>query len=595
MPFQSGFLHFIFRKLSVAHFIALFLSFTFSQCKIETYNPAVPYSKAWWETNLICVVFGTCSTPSTAVLQNIAKTGNVILETGFLVGTSTTDVEVSLDGGSFQPAVSTAPNWSFALPTGTSTWKLKSLHTIQIRDVGSTIGLTVVVRKGANKDINGDGYPDLIVGDSSYSSNTGQIYIFYNTGLLGITATSSGSANDTISGTSPSDFFGASYELADINSDGYADLVVGSEGYSSSTGRVYIFHSSGAIGITGSTGSASTVITGPTSSGLGHSLSTGDTNLDGYPDLAIGSPNYPSGVGTAYIYLSSIDGITDGVGGTSLTISNAASFITGPSSSNFGSGITFGDFNGDKYADLAVGSSLAAGQRGGVWVFISSGSAGIASPNSLYSDANTNFVEGYYFSRFGWLLVSDDFNRDGFDELVVGSIGFPSNGSAPTYAGRVSLYNGSPSGITGTSVFNISYSYSGHDGSYLGNALNFGDINGDGYPDFIVGEKAVSSPDGGAYIFYGSTSGITGSYDPSTAPTKILITGESGQTSQFGTALRITDLNADGISDLIVGAPSYPGGGKVYIFNGTKTPFVSTDISSATSVISGSGSFGLSL
>ncbi|TGM98480.1 FG-GAP-like repeat-containing protein [Leptospira dzoumogneensis] len=585
------YLHF-FKLVFLSRSFLLCFLILFSFCKVETYNPAIPYSRAWWETTFLCFATGECN-QSSVVVSNIPSGG--LLETGFLVGTSESEVEVSIDGGAFLPATGVA-TWSFPLPTGSSVWKHKSIHSIHARNVGSVFGVVLSVRKGFNRDINGDGYPDLVVGSPSANSNTGEISIFHNTPKIGIEAVSSGEANTTISGTSASDYFGGSFQVGDINADGYADLVVGSEGYSTSAGRVYVFHSAGTTGITGSTSSANTTITGPSvSSQFGHVVALGDPDQNGFLDLAVGSPGYPSNTGTVYIYKSTVDGITDGAGGTSLGISNAFSTITGLSSSNnnFGSGVVFGDFNGNGSSDLAVGGSLCDGQRGTVWIFLSAGASGINVPNSLYSDAYTTIAGGYYFSRFGESLASDDLNSDGFEDLAVGGTGFPSNGSGPTYAGKLSFFYGSISAITATDISNGAFHvYSNLPAAeYVSSSITFGNINGDAFPDLIFGAKGFNSNIGQAFIIYGPASGVTGFLITGTAVIPN-IAGDPGQTSQFGTGAQTIDLNLDGKSELIISAPNYSGGGKVYIFNGSSSQISAIDVSAASSTITGNAGFG---
>ncbi|MBI3019263.1 MAG: FG-GAP repeat protein [Deltaproteobacteria bacterium] len=100
------------------------------------------------------------------------------------------------------------------------------------------------------------------------------------------------------------------------------------------------------------------------------------------------------------------------------------------------------------------------------------------------------------------------------------------------------------------------------------------DFNGDGIADILVG--AVGDDDGGtdagaAYIFYGSTS-LASSIDASLANVK-LIGEDIGD--QFGFSVSgVGDVNDDGISDILVGAPLDDDGaaadaGAAYIFYGS--------------------------
>ena len=84
-------------------------------------------------------------------------------------------------------------------------------------------------------DVNGDGYADVIVGANHYSSNTGRAYIYFGGPTMN-------NAPDVImTGEATGNLFGSSVSTAgDVNGDGYADVIVGAYGYSSSMGRAYI-------------------------------------------------------------------------------------------------------------------------------------------------------------------------------------------------------------------------------------------------------------------------------------------------------------------------------------------------------------------
>ncbi|MBE8232081.1 FG-GAP repeat domain-containing protein, partial [Leptospira borgpetersenii] len=101
------------------------------------------------------------------------------------------------------------------------TWRQNSQHTIQVRATDTSNNVTtsamITVRKGTNKDINGDGYTDLVT--SEYGQ--GLVYIFHSSGVAGITATNASQASHTIVGSAV-DEFGRIVSLGDVNGDGYS-------------------------------------------------------------------------------------------------------------------------------------------------------------------------------------------------------------------------------------------------------------------------------------------------------------------------------------------------------------------------------------
>ncbi len=181
-----------------------------------------------------------------------------------IAGGNLTDVEISLDGGAFNP-VTGLSSWIYKLPTGGNTWRDNTQHIITARATdatGASSQVSITVRKGHNKDVNGDGYADLAVSAQRYpgSADYGRIYVFYSSGSSGIDATQAATAATKITGETAGDFLAYFLALGDVNGDGYADLAAGSPSYNSSTGRVFIFHSTGSGGITDSAPSAANSI-----------------------------------------------------------------------------------------------------------------------------------------------------------------------------------------------------------------------------------------------------------------------------------------------------------------------------------------------
>ena len=104
--------------------------------------------------------------------------------------------------------------------------------------------------------------------------------------------------------------------------------------------------------------------------------------------------------------------------------------------------------------------------------------------------------------------------------------------------------------------------------SYMGSSVVAGDIDGDGFDDYIIGAQGESSDSGEVYIYFGMKN-VHPRNDPNNA--NISISG-SGTYAYFGMSVAIGDVNGDNIDDLIIGADganNYAGGG--YIFFGKTT------------------------
>ena len=151
------------------------------------------------------------------------------------------------------------------------------------------------------------------------------------------------------------------------------------------------------------------------------------------------------------------------------------------------------DFNGDGYADLAFGSPYGkvSGHSSAGFVTIVPGSAtGPATSKKKTISQATTGVPGSAESgdHFGWALTSLDVDLDGYADLLVGAP--DEDTGAGTDAGAEWILWGSPSGLTGSDSVSRNESTSPTEGPGAGHrfgaAMAEGDIDGDGYTDWIT-------------------------------------------------------------------------------------------------------------
>jgi len=111
----------------------------------------------------------------------------------------------------------------------------------------------------------------------------------------------------------------------------------------------------------------------------------------------------------------------------------------------------------------------------------------------------------------------------------------------------------------------------GSEGDRLGSRVaGGGDLNGDGFDDFAVYASGDSTSAGNVLVFYGSY-GLDGVEDT--------LLGGSRRGDKFGYALSLRgDLNGDGFSDLVVGAPGEDSTGVVYVYLGSSAPDTFPDL-----------------
>lgn len=363
-----------------------------------------------------------------------------------------------------------------------------------------------------------------------------------------------------------------------------------------------------------------------------HGLIGADVNQDGYDDLIIGAPFAISGgAGKVLVYYGGPpSSFTTEVAATPSVSSQCPQvntgcttplILTGPTATTYyGTSLGYlGDVNGDGFPDIGVGAILTnvgGGKYAGVSYILHGSAQGLS--NTAYGTINPSKPA---YSYFGASLAGANFSsangffdlynlsyynnsnsvtnpRVNFDTLAVGAPGesppqaarnangvvtnpLPQAGDTQS-AGTISVFaNSSPGfGLTLTNPTTLAAPTTTPSSVVATGALIAGDLNGDGYSDVIVkitipgalvaglqydySQTALQQvTQYGFIVYYGSSQGLITSPTPSYTPvqqtdplivTNFLVNGPAGTYSDPGLGLNIIpagDTNGDGYADIL--------------------------------------------
>jgi hypothetical protein len=307
--------------------------------------------------------------------------------------------------------------------------------------------------------------------------------------------------------------------------------------------------------------------------------SAGDVDGDGYGDFLI------NGTGSvAHLYKGSA--APSGTDWGSPSSPRRIDLAQPHGGGNYGFAAVGGasDVDGDGFSDFAIGEWSAISGNGApteayVHLYLGGAKTGAADWNGTTAprridlvgpELSTNFADEYGTT----VALVGDVNGDGFGDLVAGApYSGSSYGAAYLYLGDAAPSASDWNGATAPRRIDL-FGLGPFDelGSTVAPA---GDVDGDGYGDFLVGaiDTGVGLPNyGAARLYRGGPSSSATDWNGASAPRRVDLSSPDGQYALFSSALYSGgDVNGDGLADFAVGdGPQGPG--VVHLYFGEPVP-----------------------
>jgi hypothetical protein len=423
---------------------------------------------------------------------------------------------------------------------------------------GSQSLLGSVLSSGGSFD--SDPYSDFVSGSPDAGGGAGEAILFLGEPYSVISPPASISGFASFVG-GPGDALGTSVDLGDINGDGYADILIGAPGSTSSpnppAGEVYVFFG-GPVLTSGNWPLAAADITfrgvSPGTERCGVAVAVlGDVNNDGIGDLGFSCPWHQVSAGIAAGRTAVFFGRSNW--GSDYSVEDADVQILGSFDDLYSGQALLGgvDMNGDGYDDIVIGSPNYDGGSGRIGVAL--GRATASWPGTLV----IGYLDRVYHANLTWpqglgnFLAAGDVDGDAWGDILVGASNFVADKGAlgllrgaPTLPGSGYFWSQVQFYVTGDAISEEA----GKDGVLV-------DLDGDGLDDLVMstpGYDGNLGPDQGRVLVFDSPlTSRSGTYLASDADAQIL--GTAGG-EYFGGALTwVPDFGGDGAPDVIVGSP----------------------------------------
>ena len=400
------------------------------------------------------------------------------------------------------------------------------------------------------------------------------------------------------------DGVGDIYATGDVDGDGLEDILIGAalnDDGGNNAGKVYLFLGSSVtsnldVSSTIGLGNADYIFTGDNAgdeAGSGVEIIP-DVDGDGLDDILIGAAKSSAGgtnAGKIYLIFSSSLGSN-----SSIDLSQADYQFIGEANSRLGDHLSSADIDGDGREDLLFGAPYYDSFSGRSYVILADS---LSSSNVLLMANNYDYrIQGSGFSDY-WIgaISGGDFDNDGLGDILIGAPQITGSGAGYAYL----FFGANLGGSVSLSVASADIIFNGETaGDYAGHDVrNAGDIDGDGSDDILI--SAILNSDGASdagkvYLILGSSLNGVSTFELVDADYSFV--GENSNDESGRSISGAGDIDGDGISDILIGAPYQDDGGsnagKAYLFSGAsilENPlYTAFDLFEADYSFTGSGS-----